>query len=73
LPVGLADDPDAISGGFEHPAEDRHRKAGVVDVSISGDEDHIEFVPASVSGLLHRHRQWEFGKRTVGLSLAKII
>ena len=57
VPIGLRDDADAKAGRLEHSSQDAHRKAGMIDVGITGDNHHVQFVPASLAGFLHRHRQ----------------
>jgi hypothetical protein len=46
-PIGLAEDRDAKPRRLEHPAQDRHREAGVVDVGVAGDEDDVDRIPAA--------------------------
>ena len=45
--VRLGDDADAEALLDEHPADHRHAHEGRVDVSIAGDQDHVERVPAA--------------------------
>ena len=73
LPVGLADDADAISGGFEDASQDRHGEARMIDVGIAGDKHDIEFVPAASLGLGHGHGQGGFGQGTVRLAFPQVI
>lgn len=73
LPVGLADDADAVSGGFEDTTQDRHGKARVIDVGVAGHKHDIEFVPAASLGLGHGHGQGGFGQGTVGLAFPQVI
>ena len=63
LPVGLADDGHAIPGGLEHAPQNRHRKAGMIDVRIAGDEHDVDLVPAPFAHLLDTHRQRLRGTR----------
>jgi hypothetical protein len=58
LPIRLADDAHAESGGFEHAAQDCHREAGMVDVGVARDEDDVELVPAAAAGFGHGHGEW---------------
>ena len=46
LPVGLADDAHPVALVLEHPAHHRHAEAGVVDVGVAGDHDHVAGFPA---------------------------
>ena len=56
MPIGLADDADSEARRFEHPAENRHREARVIDVGIAGHKDDVEFFPTALASLGHRHR-----------------
>jgi len=51
FPVRLGDDPHAVASIPEHPADDRCGEAGMVDVSVSADEDHVKVVYAQLPGL----------------------
>jgi hypothetical protein len=42
----------------------------VIDVSVAGDEDDVDFVPAAVASLLGRHRQRSLSERTSGPTAA---
>ena len=83
LPVGLAQDRDAEPGRLQHPVQDRHREAGVIDVGVAGDEDDVDGVPAArrhlgapssaASGAAYRscperQRQPGCGSADIGLS-----
>jgi len=68
MPIGLADDPHAITGSFQNPAQDRHRETGVIDVRIPGDKHDIQLVPASLTSFLHGHWQRRGRDRPVGLA-----
>ncbi len=58
MPVGLAEDRHAEALGLQHPPQQGHRKARMVDVGVAGDEDHVHGVPAPPSDLGRRHWQW---------------
>ena len=73
LPVRLTDQSDAIPSRLEDPSEDRHRETRVIDVSVPGDEDHVELVPASGLSLLHRHGQGSLGQRSMRLTFSKVV
>ena len=55
-PVGLAEDADAEARRLEHPAEQRHREARVIDVGVAGDEDDVAAIPAARVHLGARRR-----------------
>jgi hypothetical protein len=57
LPVGLADDADAKSLGLQQTPDDRHAEAGVIDVGVTGDQDHVTGIPAQLIHLGTAHRQ----------------
>ncbi len=57
VPVGLANDADAIALRFQQAPDQRHAEAGVVDVGVAGDEDDVAGVPAERGHLGARHRQ----------------
>ena len=38
MPVGLGNDADAKSLGFEQASDNGHTEAGVIDISVAGDE-----------------------------------
>src|SRR3569832_2028993 len=46
VPVRLGDDANAETLGFEDAADDGHAEAGVVDISVAGDDDDVTAVPA---------------------------
>ena len=46
LPIRLVDDADAKPLRFQHPANDCHAKAGMVNIGIAGDDDDVAAVPA---------------------------
>ncbi len=56
MPVGLADDRHAIPGGLEHAPQNRHRKTGMIDVRVAGDEHDVDLVPAPFAHFLDTHR-----------------
>ena len=60
-PVRLGYDADPEAGRFEHPAEDRHGEARVVDVGVAGHEDDVGLAPATMSHFHHGH-----GERSPG-------
>ena len=62
-PVGLAEDRHAKPLGLEHAAQQRHGEAGVIDVGVAGDKDHVHGVPTPGSRLGRRHRQRPFSDR----------
>ena len=55
-PVGLADDRHAIPSRLEHSSQNRHRKTGMIDVRVAGDEHDVGLVPAPFAHLLDTHR-----------------
>jgi hypothetical protein len=57
VPVGLADDADAVALCFQQAPDQRHAEARVVDVGVAGDEDDVAGVPAERGHLGARHRQ----------------
>ena len=64
---GWLEDGDAKALALQHPAEDRHREAGMIDVGIAGDEDDVDLVPAARSHLGAGHRQWPGGRGRGGM------
>ncbi len=66
LPVRLADDADAKTLGFQHPADDRHAEGRVVHIGVAGDDDHIAAVPAQQVHFLATHRQEGSWPETLG-------
>ncbi len=46
VPVRLGNDADAESLRLQHPPDDRHAEAGVIDVSVAGDHDDVAAIPA---------------------------
>ncbi len=57
VPVGLGDDAHAETLRLEHPADDGHAEAGVIDVSVAGDDDDVAAVPAERVHFLPGHGQ----------------
>ena len=57
VPVGLGQDRHAKAGRLQHPPQQGHGKAGVVDVRVAGDEDDVDTVPATSAHLVRRHGQ----------------
>jgi hypothetical protein len=57
VPVRLRDDADAKALRLEHPADDCHAEARVVDVRIAADDDDVAAVPAECVHLGARHGQ----------------
>ena len=57
MPVGLAEDGHAIALGLQQPAQQGHGEAGMIDVGVAGDEDHVDGVPAAGRHFLAGHRQ----------------
>ena len=51
MPVGLAEHGHAKPGRFEHAVQDRHGKAGMIDVGVAGDEDDVHLIPAALTHL----------------------
>ena len=62
-PVRLGHDADAEPRRLQHPAEDGHGEAGVIDVRVAGDEHDVGLVPAAGLHLARRHRERRFGSR----------
>ena len=56
-PVRLADDADPKSLRLQQPPYQCHAEAGVIDVGVAGDEDHIACIPAQCVHFGSRHRQ----------------
>ena len=54
-PVWLGDYPQAVAGIPEHPAHDCSRKAGMVHVGVTADEDHVELIYAQLFALSQGH------------------
>ena len=46
VPIRLGDDADTEPLRLEHTTDDGHAEAGVIDVGIAGDDDHVAAVPA---------------------------
>ena len=65
LPVGLGDDADAKTLVFQHAANHRHAKAGVVDIGVAGDQNDVAAVPAQRGHFGAAHRQ-KFGRAKAG-------
>ncbi|ODV09935.1 MAG: hypothetical protein ABT22_12480 [Thiobacillus sp. SCN 64-317] len=57
MPVGLADDADAVALRFQQPSDQRHAEAGMVDVGITRDQDDVARIPAERGHFGTRHRQ----------------
>ena len=57
LPIGLGNDAHAKTLVFQHAANHRHAKAGVVDIGVAGDDDHIAAVPAELVHFCPAHGQ----------------
>ena len=57
VPVGLAEDGHAKALGLQHPAQQGHGEARMIDVGVAGDEHHVDGVPAARGHLGRRHRQ----------------
>jgi len=57
VPVRLGNDANAETLGFENAANDGHTKAGMVDVSIAGNDDDVAAVPTEEVHLRTRHGQ----------------
>ena len=64
LPVGLAENGDAESGGGQRPVQDSHGETGVIDVGVAGDEHHIHRVPT-----LRAHLRGRSGRKRSGVPL----
>ena len=67
-PVRLGDDADAKSLRLQHPADDRHAEARVIDVGVARDDDDVAGIPAERLHLLACHRQeggWRQPRRPV--------
>ena len=56
-PIRLAQHPDAKAGALQHPGEDRHSEARVINVGIAGDEDDVDRLPPPRFHLRAAHRQ----------------
>ena len=56
-PVGLADDAHTKPGCLQHATDDCHGEAGMVDVGISRDHDHVQLVPTPCLHLVARGGQ----------------
>ena len=52
VPVRLGNDADLIAMCLEHAADDRGAEAGMIDVSITGDKDEIQLLPAAFLHIL---------------------
>lgn len=50
LPIRLGNDADLEPVGLKVACDERDAEAGVVDVSVAGDEDDIQFGPAELFG-----------------------
>ena len=57
LPVGLRDDADPETLGFQHAANHRHAKTGVIHIGIARHEDDVATVPTQLIHLLAAHGQ----------------
>ena len=57
MPVGLAENGHAIALGLQQPAQQGHGEAGMIDVGVAADEDHVDGVPAAGPHFLRGHRQ----------------
>ena len=57
MPVGLAQDGHAKPLGLQHPAQERHGEARMIDVGVAGHEDHVHRVPPARGNFGRRHRQ----------------
>ncbi len=47
-PVRLSEDADPQTFGLKKPGQKRRTKGRMIDIGISGDEEHIELVPAAL-------------------------
>lgn len=51
FPVGLADESDTQAHTFDEATDHSGAKRGVIDIGITRNQDHIEFIPAAKLGL----------------------
>ena len=70
VPVWLGDDAHAKALGLQHATDNRHTKAGVVHIGITGDQDNIAAVPAQLVHLGPAHGQKGRGTKARGPVLA---
>ena len=57
LPVRLRNDADPESLILEHPPDDGHAKARVIDIRVTRNDDDVTAVPAELSHFIAAHRQ----------------
>ena len=57
MPIGLRNDAHAETMCLQEPPDYRHAEARVIDVGITGDDDHIAGIPAQRVHFRPRHRQ----------------
>ena len=57
VPVRLRNDADAEALCLEHATDDGHAEAGVIHISVAGNDDDVAAVPAERVHLGARHRQ----------------
>ena len=57
LPVRLGDDPDLVSVGFQHTADDRGTEGRMVHIGVSTNIDEITLVPASFFHICPAYRE----------------
>ena len=70
VPVGLRDDADPEALRLEHPSDDGHAEARVIDVGVAGHDDDVAAVPAEDVHLGARHGQERCGAEALGPVLA---
>ena len=57
LPVRLGDDPDLVSVGFQHTADDRGTEGRVVHIGVPANIDEVTLVPASFFHICPAYRE----------------
>ena len=57
LPVRLGDDPDLVSVGFQHTADDCGTEGRMVHIGVSANIDEIALVPASFFHICPAYRE----------------
>ena len=64
LPIGLGNDADPKALVFQHATNHRHAKAGVIDISVPGDQHDVAAVPTQLGHFGAAHGEKRCGAKT---------